>query len=475
MYKFVSKYSKIRKQGIGEEEKMKDTLTSMEHEYNNLSESINPKTIPRNPINKRFPRIEPLYSRVIDYNSVNLFTSSYKFDFRKNNPREKNLERYYRLKKEHSKNSIDLSDYYINSNAGTFINNLIDEKLHSFSRNELTYDQFLSESLSIIEKYKRFINKDFISLTSLPLFYRIHNEYKLLYNLINWDLIRVDYSLLHEIEFRLKRRVVNSELLFKNFGLKSILNGFIQDNLEEYKIFLDKKIIEVIYDFDYSFIYGLFKKRLSSKEVMDEFPKSWDNKSKSYFYSKKNEKPISTYLAVWNGFSKNTKAGISRGVPLLNLNKGEKRELLPFNNFLEKIISEIFNSIVIDSQNEFRESKGLPKIGEGWISETYLFYQIKSHFTSLEVIQHGKPNWLGKQHVDVWIPDYQIGIEYHGTQHFEPVDFFGGQKIFEKTQERDARKRRLFEENGCILIEIRQDYVLKELIDEIERYIQNHK
>jgi len=92
IYKFVFKNSRIRKQEINEKHGMKDSSTSIVHMYKNLNKSINSKTIPRNPENKRFPRIEPLYSRVIDYNSVSLLTGSYEFDFRKNNPRKKNFE-----------------------------------------------------------------------------------------------------------------------------------------------------------------------------------------------------------------------------------------------------------------------------------------------------------------------------------------------------------------------------------------------
>ena len=45
-----------------------------------------------------------------------------------------------------------------------------------------------------------------------------------------------------------------------------------------------------------------------------------------------------------------------------------------------------------------------------------------------------------------------IAIEYQGKQHFEPVEFFGGQKHFEEQRKRDELKREKSEQNGIILI-----------------------
>ena len=75
------------------------------------------------------------------------------------------------------------------------------------------------------------------------------------------------------------------------------------------------------------------------------------------------------------------------------------------------------------------------------MSETRLFVELENALTT-EVIQHGVPEGFGYQHLDVWIPAWRIGVEYQGAQHFEPVDFFGGQAAFEKTVERDRRKRK---------------------------------
>lgn len=58
-------------------------------------------------------------------------------------------------------------------------------------------------------------------------------------------------------------------------------------------------------------------------------------------------------------------------------------------------------------------------------------------------------DWLGKQSLDFYLPNLNIGIECQGSQHFEKDKFF---KDISITIERDERKRMLCEENGLRLI-----------------------
>lgn len=58
-------------------------------------------------------------------------------------------------------------------------------------------------------------------------------------------------------------------------------------------------------------------------------------------------------------------------------------------------------------------------------------------------------------------------IEYHGLQHFTPVDYFGGKRIFERQQRRDDAKRQFCKENSIPLIEIPFSFDTQELVDAI--------
>jgi hypothetical protein len=140
------------------------------------------------------------------------------------------------------------------------------------------------------------------------------------------------------------------------------------------------------------------------------------------------------------------------------------------NDELSKIIS-FFEREIRESENDLRLSKGLPKIGEGWISETELYYNIKNKFSNNKVIHHGKPKWLGRQHLDIFIEDLNIGLEYQGKQHSQSIEYFGGETSFHKQVLLDQKKRKLCEENSCKLIEVYPGYNLNDVINEIERIL----
>lgn len=120
-----------------------------------------------------------------------------------------------------------------------------------------------------------------------------------------------------------------------------------------------------------------------------------------------------------------------------------------------------------DAENKARELLGVPKIGEGWVSETELYRKLEGEFFKTKVIQHGQPSWLGRQHFDIWFPNWKIAVEYHGKQHFEPVDFFGGEEAFKKTVERDKRKINLARKHGVRLFVVTEHDDQDELIQDI--------
>ena len=134
------------------------------------------------------------------------------------------------------------------------------------------------------------------------------------------------------------------------------------------------------------------------------------------------------------------------------------------------IVSD-FKKVCRDAENDLRLQEGIPLIGQGWVSETELFNKISALFTNEDVIQHASPDWLGRQHLDIYFPKFNIGIEYQGRQHFEPIDFFGGQETFEKNIERDERKKRLCLENDCKLIYTEKGYNINVIEKEIRRLI----
>lgn len=142
-----------------------------------------------------------------------------------------------------------------------------------------------------------------------------------------------------------------------------------------------------------------------------------------------------------------------------------------FPHVVEKAIIDQLKIIIKEAEDLYRIDNGMPKIGEGWISETELFYKLKTRFKEHKVIHHGNPKWLGRQHLDIFFPKLNIGIEYQGLQHYEPIDFFGGIEAFLKSEERDLRKKELSIKNNCYLIYVRKDYDFEDLFNEIDMAI----
>lgn len=138
-------------------------------------------------------------------------------------------------------------------------------------------------------------------------------------------------------------------------------------------------------------------------------------------------------------------------------------------NFSEmKEFQGVINKIFREAENLVREEYNLPKVNEGWISETRLYNEIKKYLNPLVVHQHARLGFLGQQHLDIFIPYLKIAIEYQGKQHFEPVEFFGGQESFLSTLARDERKRKLCEENNIRLIYVEKGYDLSLLLCQLD-------
>lgn len=78
----------------------------------------------------------------------------------------------------------------------------------------------------------------------------------------------------------------------------------------------------------------------------------------------------------------------------------------------------------------------------------------------------------GKKSLDFYLPEYNVGIEYQGSQHFVPIQKFGGQEHLSKQIERDKIKFQLCKDNNIDIFYI----VKKEDIKKVKDYnIYNNK
>lgn len=142
----------------------------------------------------------------------------------------------------------------------------------------------------------------------------------------------------------------------------------------------------------------------------------------------------------------------------------------------KKRFGEIFHFIKEDNvalENELRLHFGYPKIGERWVTETYLFNLVKEIFVKHNVLFHYRGKEMQGLELDIFIPELKLGIEYQGEQHYQAIGHWGGEEGLEKRQVYDKRKLQLCQINGYLLVEFScNDEINRDLIIErIEKYI----
>jgi hypothetical protein len=125
------------------------------------------------------------------------------------------------------------------------------------------------------------------------------------------------------------------------------------------------------------------------------------------------------------------------------------------------------------AENLVRKAHGVPLIGQGWVSETELFNLVRDVVAPLAVVQHARLPWLGLQHLDIYVPDLGMAIEYMGEQHFRAVEFFGGEGALQQRKELDKKKAHLCRENGIQLVYVTPDDAMS--VDTVEKLLARSK
>ena len=166
--------------------------------------------------------------------------------------------------------------------------------------------------------------------------------------------------------------------------------------------------------------------------------------------------------------------GLARdGIPMYLFNAAPLNHVsVPFpyvsyTRLREPALSRL-RDIARQAENHLRSEMSVPLVGEGWVSETAIFRALEAAFPQTAVIHHGRPAWLGKQHLDIWFPRWRIAVEVQGKQHYEPVEFFGGVAAFEATVARDERKRLICQQRSVTLLEVPSGTPPSEVVRQIQ-------
>lgn len=119
---------------------------------------------------------------------------------------------------------------------------------------------------------------------------------------------------------------------------------------------------------------------------------------------------------------------------------------------------------------------GCKRCHKKWRAEHKLLDRIRYSLPNIQVLHQYSPPWLGRQIFDIYIPDYNIAIEYNGQQHYIPIEWYGGTKSLIGQIEMDNKKRQKCIDNNCSLFEVPyyfNDNQVNEIIEKIKYKIDN--
>ena len=81
------------------------------------------------------------------------------------------------------------------------------------------------------------------------------------------------------------------------------------------------------------------------------------------------------------------------------------------------------------------------------------------------------PETDNKFRYDFYLPEYNLLIEFHGIQHYQAIEYFGGEEIFNYTKMNDAIKRHLSVEFKYRLIEFNYKHLETLTFEEFQRLV----
>lgn len=153
-----------------------------------------------------------------------------------------------------------------------------------------------------------------------------------------------------------------------------------------------------------------------------------------------------------------TKKGLSHRLNFIDFekkaNKIHNNDYYYYNDYLIakekiKIKHKLCNRIFYQTPDSHLHGNGCP-----YCKSSHLENEIRQFLNENNLIfeEQKRFYWLGKQSLDFYLPDYNIAIECQGIQHFESVDIFGGDKVFEENKRRDKLKYKLCDKNNIKLL-----------------------
>lgn len=158
------------------------------------------------------------------------------------------------------------------------------------------------------------------------------------------------------------------------------------------------------------------------------------------------------------GFKKTTQDFINEANSIHNYKYDYSKSEYKTNQVKVCIVCPEHGEFWVTPNNHISKRRGCPRcqssIGENLI-ENYLIKHNIKYARQFPIDIDESINVTGKAHIDFYLPNYNVFIEYNGEQHYKPIKHFGGQLRFEKQQRRDSFIQKYCQENNIKLIVIK--------------------
>lgn len=107
-------------------------------------------------------------------------------------------------------------------------------------------------------------------------------------------------------------------------------------------------------------------------------------------------------------------------------------------------------------------------------SQGVLQLRLQKRFPNCFLLWEYSPEWLCGQRFDIADEKYKIAVEHDGRQHFEPIEYFGGEEKLLYTEKMDALKNQKCLQNNFHLFRVPYNYdeiFFEELCEKIQKII----
>ena len=112
--------------------------------------------------------------------------------------------------------------------------------------------------------------------------------------------------------------------------------------------------------------------------------------------------------------------------------------------------------ITCPKHGDFKQQPNSHLMGQGCpvCSQSKVERKIKMFLEkeNINFIPQYNPIWLKRMKLDFYLPDYNIGIEVQGLQHYKPIKYWGGDNNFKNVIKRDKLKKKLCLEHNIKLL-----------------------